>query len=93
MANKDGKTNGVILASFLSGLPVSNQYAAIVRSRRMTWADVSRAIAYFKDIKDTALFDEYCKQNRLSALPIATAHGDICRDDLLFEIEVDAVVV
>jgi len=67
--------------------------AAILQSRRMTWADVSRAIAYFKDIKDALLLDQYCKKNRLPALPIATAHGDICRDDLLFEIEVDAVVV
>jgi len=67
--------------------------AAILESRRMTWADVSRAIAYFKNIKDAPLFDEYCKKNRLPALPIATAHSDICRDDLLFEIEVDAVVV
>jgi enamine deaminase RidA (YjgF/YER057c/UK114 family) len=67
--------------------------AAILQSRRMTWADVSRAIAYFRDIKDVPLFDEYCKKNRLPALPVATAHGDICRNDLLFEIEVDAVVV
>ena len=35
--------------------------AAILESRRMTWADVSRAIAYFKDIKDAPLFDEYCR--------------------------------
>ena len=65
---------------------------AILESRKMSWADVSRAIAYFKDIEETPLFENYCRDNRLPFLPIAIAHSDICRDDLLFEIEVDAVV-
>ncbi|MHC4646858.1 MAG: Rid family hydrolase [Planctomycetota bacterium] len=52
---------------------------AILESRQMGWADISRAVAYFKDIEP--------------ALPVAVAHADVCRDDLLFEIEVDAVVV
>ena len=64
---------------------------AILKSRRMSWSDVSRAIAYFKDIDDAPLFDAYCEKEHLSLLPIAVAHGDICRDELLFEIELDAV--
>jgi enamine deaminase RidA (YjgF/YER057c/UK114 family) len=66
---------------------------AILGSRQMGWSDVSRAIAYFKDIQDAPLLDRFCKGNRLPALPMAVAHGDICRDELLFEIEVDAVTV
>lgn len=66
---------------------------SILESRRMSWSDVCRAVAYFKNIDETSLFDKYCKDNSLPALPIATAHSDICRDDLLFEIEVDAVAV
>jgi enamine deaminase RidA (YjgF/YER057c/UK114 family) len=66
---------------------------AILKSRQMDWKDVSRAIAYFKNMEDAPLLDLYCKKNNLPALPIAIAHGDICRDDLLFEIEADAVVV
>ena len=66
---------------------------AILTSRGMDWSDVSRAIAYFKDLKDTSLLDAYCKEHKLTGVPIAVAHGDICRDDLLFEIEADAVVV
>jgi enamine deaminase RidA (YjgF/YER057c/UK114 family) len=66
---------------------------AILASRQMGWSDVSRAIAYFKDIQDASLLDSYCSKKRLPLLPMAVAHGDICRDDLLFEIEVDAVVV
>ncbi|MHC4708700.1 MAG: RidA family protein, partial [Planctomycetota bacterium] len=64
---------------------------AILDSRRMSFSDVSRAIAYFKDIDDAPLFDTYCQKEGLSLLPIAVAHGDICRDELLFEIELDAV--
>jgi enamine deaminase RidA (YjgF/YER057c/UK114 family) len=64
---------------------------AILESRRMRWADTSRAIAYFKDISNVTLLDKYCEENRLPHMPITVAHGDICRDELLFEIEVDAV--
>jgi enamine deaminase RidA (YjgF/YER057c/UK114 family) len=66
---------------------------AILESRRMGWSDVSRAIAYFKDIQDAPLLDSYCSKKRLPLLPMAVAHGDICRDELLFEIEIDAVAV
>ena len=66
---------------------------AILGSRQMGWSDVSRAIAYFKDIQDASLLDSYCSKKRLPLLPMAVAHGDICRDELLFEIEIDAVDV
>ena len=62
-------------------------------SRQMDFSDVSRAVGYFKDIKNAPLFAEYCGQNNLPPLPIATAHADICRDGLLYEVEVDAVTV
>ena len=64
---------------------------AILESCNMTWADTSRAIAYFKDIENAPLLDKYCRENRLPHMSIAVAHSDICRDDLLFEIELDAV--
>jgi enamine deaminase RidA (YjgF/YER057c/UK114 family) len=64
---------------------------AILESCAMDWADTSRVVAYFKDIEHAPLLDEYCDQQSLPAIPIAVAHGDICRDDLLFELEVDAV--
>jgi enamine deaminase RidA (YjgF/YER057c/UK114 family) len=64
----------------------------ILRSRRMNYADVTRAVAYFKDIGQAHLMDEYIRDEGLPPLPLVTAHSDICRDELLFEIEVDAVV-
>jgi len=64
---------------------------AILESRKMGWADISRAIAYFKDIEDAPQLDAYRRRNHLGHMPVAVVHGDICRDELLFEIEVDAV--
>lgn len=63
----------------------------ILRSRGMDWSDTSRAIAYFKDMADTPLLKKYCIENKLPEIPIAISHADVCRADLLFEIELDAV--
>ncbi len=64
---------------------------AILKSRNMDWADTSRAIAYFKDIAEAPLLEKYCTEHHLPELPVAISHADICRHDLLFEIELDAV--
>ncbi len=63
---------------------------AILRSRQMGWNDLSRGIAYFKNIEDRKIFDQYCRSHNIPAFPLAIAHADICRHDLLFEIELDA---
>jgi len=65
--------------------------AAILHSRQMDWSDTTRAIAYFKEGKDAPLFADYLRANGLEALPVTWMHGDVCRDDLLFEIELEAV--
>ena len=65
---------------------------AILESRNMSWENTTRAIAYFKNINDIPLFYQYCENNNLPPMPIAISHSDICRDDLLFEIEFDASV-
>jgi enamine deaminase RidA (YjgF/YER057c/UK114 family) len=67
--------------------------AAILNSRQMGWEDLTRAIAYFKHTEDAPAFARYCLDNRLPALPVIVAKNDICRDDLLFEIEVDAATL
>lgn len=66
---------------------------AILKSRNMSYADTVSGIAYFKDINDVPLLAKYCKENNLPPLPFAISHSDVCRDDLLFEIELDAVRV
>ena len=65
--------------------------AAILESRGMDWADVSRAIAYFKHARDAAALERYCVARGLPPLPVVLTQQDICRDELLFEIELDAV--
>jgi enamine deaminase RidA (YjgF/YER057c/UK114 family) len=67
--------------------------AAILESRRMGWKDISRAVAYVRNMEAAPVFASYCRTHKLPPLPCAVAHADICRDDLLFEIEADAIVV
>jgi len=64
---------------------------AILRSRSMDWKDVTRSLAYFKKAPDAFLFEAYRKDSKLPAFPAVVVENDICRDDLLYEIEVDAV--
>lgn len=64
---------------------------ALLSSRQMGWGDVTRATAYFKTAADAPRFSAWLRQHNLTALPVILAQCDICRDDLLFEIEVDAV--
>jgi enamine deaminase RidA (YjgF/YER057c/UK114 family) len=64
---------------------------AILKGRDMGWEDTVRGIAYFKDIKNVPLFTKYCKDHNLPKMPFALSHSDVCRDDLLFEIELDAI--
>lgn len=63
----------------------------ILTSRNMTWADVSRAITYFKEDDALPFFKEYCRVNNIPAFLVTIAYTSVCRDELLFEIELDAV--
>jgi enamine deaminase RidA (YjgF/YER057c/UK114 family) len=66
--------------------------AAILEQRGMTWADVTRAIAYFKCSEYLQDYVKYCDENNIPDMPTIITENDICRDDLLFEIEVDAIM-
>jgi enamine deaminase RidA (YjgF/YER057c/UK114 family) len=63
----------------------------ILKSRGMGWDNAKRALAYFKHAKDAPIFQKYCTQNNLRQFPAVIVENDICRDELLFEIEVDAI--
>jgi enamine deaminase RidA (YjgF/YER057c/UK114 family) len=65
---------------------------AILESRGMTWEDTTRAIVYFKNAGDISAFGAYCAENDIYPIPAVPVHNDVCRDDLLFEIELDALV-
>jgi enamine deaminase RidA (YjgF/YER057c/UK114 family) len=64
---------------------------AILESRGMKWQDVARAILYFPDIAWMSHFEGCRVALGLPPIPAIFAHCDICRDDLLFEIELDAL--
>jgi enamine deaminase RidA (YjgF/YER057c/UK114 family) len=63
----------------------------LLDSRGMSFANVSRATAYFKSATDQPLFQAWLAANHLQAMPVLNTCCEICRDDLLFEIELDAV--
>ncbi len=65
--------------------------AAMLHARRMDYTHATRATAYFKYPLDAAAFDAWQAQHRVS-LPAVYVHCDICRDDLLFELELDACI-
>jgi enamine deaminase RidA (YjgF/YER057c/UK114 family) len=64
---------------------------AILSSRGMRWADVTRGVAYFKRAEDVPVLRRHCVDRGMERLPIVCAQSTVCRDELLFELEVDAV--
>ena len=64
---------------------------AILHSRGMSWCDATRGIAYFRDMESASLLGDWCRKHRIPELPVINMHATICRDDLLFELELDAV--
>ncbi|MBN1387557.1 MAG: hypothetical protein JW965_03875 [Bacteroidales bacterium] len=65
--------------------------SSIMRKEEYGWKNMVRAIAYFRDQGHVKHFLEYCRSNQIDSSYILIAGGTICRDDLLFEIEIDAV--
>lgn len=66
---------------------------AILTSRRMGWDNVVRAIAYVKDNQSTAAVGQYLSSNDLTEVPVVITENHICRDNLLFELELEAIAV
>jgi enamine deaminase RidA (YjgF/YER057c/UK114 family) len=65
--------------------------AALLRSRGFTLADLNCATAYFRHATDAQVFTEWLAANHLANMPVVSAQCDVCRDDLLFELEAEAV--
>jgi enamine deaminase RidA (YjgF/YER057c/UK114 family) len=66
--------------------------AAILFSRGLGFEDVTRATAYFQHPLFKAYFDSWCTAQQLEQLPVVAIRADVCRPDLLFELELDACV-
>lgn len=64
---------------------------AILESRGMGWRDIFRAIAYFKSPEILPIYRRIAARRGLDGFMPAISIADVCRHDLLFEIEVDAI--
>ena len=64
---------------------------AILDSRGATFADVTRATAYIKHPRDASCLDEWFERTGAPWFPAIATHTQVCRDELLFEIELDTI--
>jgi len=62
---------------------------AMLAARDFGWRDVDRATAYFKRAADLPYWTDWLERHGLEFLPCVAVEGTVCRDDLLFELEVD----
>jgi len=89
--NKEGKT--AFPDDVVSQIDLTMRVAeALLQSRKMHWRNLFRGIVYFKHPDYLKYFEEYCRKHEISSANLAVAFTDICRDDLLFEIELDALI-
>jgi len=65
---------------------------AILLSRSMDWKNTTRAVGYFRDIRNLPVFEACCRKRGIPPLPLVPAHATVCRADLLFEMELDAMI-
>ncbi len=65
---------------------------AILKSRSMSYSNVVRTIVYFKHKKSASALKQYYDKYGLSPAQLIIGHNDICRENLLFEIELDAIL-
>ncbi len=66
---------------------------AILQSRGADMSMTSRANAYFRNTGDAKLLIKYINDYDLPLNTVIISKNDVCRDDLLFEIELDAVLL
>ena len=87
--NQNGET--LYVGDIEKQIEQSRQAAEVLlKSIDMDWCHVVRSILYFKHCRDFPVFDRYCLQNNFS-IPHVKVEADICRDNLLFELEIDAI--
>ncbi len=64
---------------------------AILASRGMGWKDATRAVMYLKKASYMEAWQAWLKQRHLESMPLLTIEADVCRDNLLVELEIDTV--
>ncbi len=64
---------------------------AMLENEGYEWENTVRAVAYFPDRDDMGYFLDYCHNNNIDSSYFLLTGGTVCRKDLLFELELDAV--
>ena len=54
--------------------------------------DALRGIVYWHDARCLPLFAAWCRAHGLTTLPAVTAAADICRSELIFEVELELLL-
>lgn len=65
---------------------------ALLDSRGATFGDVTRATAYIKHPEHASALDDWFEQSGAPWFPSIATHTQVCRDELLFEIELDTII-
>ncbi len=65
---------------------------ALLEGAGASLADVKQATAFLKNPCDGRSFERVAERSGLAQAPLVTTVADVCRDDLLFEIDATAVV-
>ncbi|UCG86370.1 MAG: endoribonuclease L-PSP [Gemmatimonadota bacterium] len=66
---------------------------AILLSKNMDWDNVTRGVAYFRDIADIPTFVAYCENHAIPRGVLLETPAVVCRDDLLFELEANGIAL
>jgi enamine deaminase RidA (YjgF/YER057c/UK114 family) len=66
--------------------------AALLEGAGGRLADIGQATAFLKRPADAKAFEHVVERSSLGGVPLVTAVADICRPDLLFEIDATAVL-
>jgi enamine deaminase RidA (YjgF/YER057c/UK114 family) len=66
--------------------------SALLEGAGAALPDVRQATAFLKNSLDLPSFERIADRAGLSGVPMVTTVADVCRDDLLFEIDATAVV-
>ncbi|RLE25935.1 MAG: hypothetical protein DRJ61_18760 [Acidobacteria bacterium] len=64
---------------------------ALLNQGGASWADVCQATAFIKRPEDVPAFQHLVRERGLQDLPIICTIADVCRDDLLFELDCTAI--
>ena len=66
--------------------------AALLEGAGASLRDIRQATVFIKNPTDAGAFECLARHTRLAAVPLVTTIADVCRDDLLVEIDAIAVV-